>query len=74
MPFIGRREFLKIMGIGAAAATVPGLVACSKGEQAATAPLAARLPPLPVVHLKGFMICRCKALHVSCTSPMCTAS
>ena len=32
MPFIDRREFLKIVGVSAAATTVPGLVACGKGE------------------------------------------
>jgi len=38
MPFIDRREFLKIMGISAAATTVPGLVACGKGAEAVSAP------------------------------------
>ncbi|RLA04501.1 MAG: thiosulfohydrolase SoxB, partial [Gammaproteobacteria bacterium] len=38
MPTIDRREFLKIMGISAAATTLPGLIACSKGEQTAIAP------------------------------------
>jgi sulfur-oxidizing protein SoxB len=38
MPFIDRREFLKIMGISAAATTVPGLVACGKGNEAVSAP------------------------------------
>ena len=42
MPFIDRREFLKIMGISAAATTVPGLVACGKGNEAMSAPAASK--------------------------------
>ena len=42
MPFIDRREFLKIMGVGAAATTVPGLVACGKGSEAVSAPAASK--------------------------------
>ena len=42
MPFIDRREFLKIMGISAAATTVPGLVACGKGAEAVSAPAAGK--------------------------------
>lgn len=35
MPPFDRREFLKILGLGAAATTVPGLISCSKADDPA---------------------------------------
>ena len=53
MPFIDRREFLKIMGISAAATTVPGLVACGKGAEAVSAPAAGKSAALAATGATG---------------------
>ncbi len=50
MPPFDRREFLKILGAGAAASTIPGLTACSKPEDAATMVE----PPVSKDPLEGF--------------------
>ena len=50
MPPFDRREFLKILGAGAAATTIPGLTACSKSDDGA----AMVDPPVSKDPLEGF--------------------
>ena len=48
MPPFDRREFLKMLGVGAATTTIPGLTGCSKSDDGSTAavtePLAVKNP------------------------------